>query len=128
MISHLLCALLVLMPALYGCNIFVPEELKENVLNSYRDDLDLLKDHHFPYPFLREKVRGANAVERKHIRPLIRAYNSFAVIESNNQGISIDRYTYDLGLYGEAHLEISYDSKNVLISIDEFGSSVIILE
>lgn len=103
-------------------------ELKENVLKSYKDDIALLKQYRFPYPFLAEIIRKDNLHKRSDIQKVIRAYESHEVVREPHLNATIDRYAYDLGFYGKAYVEIWYDNSNQLLRIDESGSSIMILE
>jgi hypothetical protein len=115
-------------PILPTCTPSVPEELKTNVLRHYKDDTELLKKYHFPYPFLVEKIKKEKVTKRDDIQKVIRGYEKYEVIEDKNRDLIIDRYTYNMVWYGKAYIEISYDKSNTMVRIDETGSALIILE
>jgi hypothetical protein len=117
-----------LLVLLFVCCGRVPGKLRNNVLENYSSDIDLLQEFAFPYPFLKEKIRKEGLVKREDIQKVIRGFEKHEVIEDKNLNHVIDVYIYDMGwYYGKSYIEIAYDSSNVMVSINEFGSSLMIV-
>ena len=108
-----------------GCSV---SSLKEEVKKLYEDDIELLEQYGFPYPFLIKKINKENLQNKGDIHKVIKAYERYEIIENKKYNEVIDRYTYDLGFYGEAYIEITYDKSNLMVRFDESGSSIMITE